>query len=290
MIPPWIDRAEYPFEPRRLAVDGVAMSYVDEGDGPMVLMVHGTPSWSFLYRHLVRGLRDAFRCVVPDLPGFGLSDKPPGDGYRPEDQAGRLTAFIDALGLKDITLVVHDFGGPIGLAHAIDRPTDVCRLVLFNTWMWSLARNRHYAWPARLMSTRLGRLLYERLGFSVNVLWRHAVRDARYTPAVHAHYAAALRDPAARHASWIYARELLASSAWFDGLWQRRERIASIPALLLWGMKDPAFATALPRWRALFADAEVVEWPDVGHAPPEVRGAESATRVRRFLEAAGRNP
>ena len=290
MIPPWIDRAEYPFEPRRLAVDGVAMSYVDEGDGPMVLMVHGTPSWSFLYRHLVRGLRDAFRCVVPDLPGFGLSDKPPGDAYRPEDQAGRLTAFIDALGLKDVTLVVHDFGGPIGLAHAIDRPTNVRRLVLFNTWMWSLAGDRQYAWPARLMSTRLGRLLYERLGFSVNVLWRHAVRDARYTPAVHAHYAAALRDPAARHASWIYARELLASSAWFDGLWQRRERIASIPALLLWGMKDPAFATALPRWRALFADAEVVEWPDVGHAPPEVRGAESATRVRRFLEAAGRNP
>ena len=290
MIPAWVDRAEYPFEPRRLAVGGVAMSYVDEGDGPTVLMVHGTPSWSFLYRHLVRGLRDAFRCVVPDLPGFGLSGKPPGDAYRPEDQARRLTAFIDALGLKDITLVVHDFGGPIGLAHAIDRPTDVCRLVLFNTWMWSLARNRRYAWPARLMSTRLGRLLYERLGLAVNVLWRHAVRDARYTPAVHAHYAAALRDPAARHASFIYARELLRSSGWFDGLWQRRERIASIPALLVWGMKDPAFATALPRWRALFADVEVVEWPDVGHAPPEVRGAASAARVRRFLEAPRRTP
>ena len=290
MIPAWIDRAEYPFAPRRLAVDGVAMSYLDEGEGPTVLMVHGTPSWSFLYRHLVRELRDAFRCVVPDLPGFGLSDKPPGDAYRPEDQARRLAAFIDALGLKDLTLVVHDFGGPIGLAHAIDRPTNVRRLVLFNTWMWSLAGNRPYVWPARLMSTRLGRLLYERLGFSVNVLWRQAVRDARYTPAIHAQYTAALRAPAARHASFIYARELLGSSAWFDGLWQRRDCIASIPALLVWGMKDPAFATALPRWRALFAEAEVVEWPDVGHAPPEVRGAESAARVRRFLETPRRTP
>jgi haloalkane dehalogenase len=285
MIPAWVDRAEYPFAPRRLAVDGVAMSYVDEGDGPTVVMVHGTPSWSFVYRHLVRGLRDAFRCVVPDQPGFGLSDKPPGDAYRPEDQARRLSAFIDVLGLKDLTLVVHDFGGPIGLAHAIDRPMNVHRLVLFNTWMWSLRSDRRFAWPGRLMSSRLGRLAYERLGFAVNVLWRQALRDAQYTPALHAQYTAALRDPAARHASWIYARELLGSSAWFDALWQRRERLAAIPALLVWGMKDPAFAGALPRWRALFTHAEVVEWPDVGHAPPEVRGAQAAARVRRFLEA-----
>jgi haloalkane dehalogenase len=290
MTPAWVDRAEYPFTTRRLAVDGAAVSYVDEGEGPTVLMVHGTPSWSFLYRHLVRGLRDGFRCVVPDLPGFGLSDKPPGDAYRPEDQARRLTAFIDALGLKDLTLVVHDFGGPIGLAHAIDRPANVRRLVIFNTWMWSLAGNRHYEWPARLMSSRLGRLLYERLGFSVNVLWRQALRDARYTSAVHAQYTAAVRDPAARHATWIYARELLGSSAWFDALWQRRDRIARTPALLVWGSKDPAFATALPRWRALFGDADVVEWADVGHAPPEVRGPESAVLVRRFLEAPRRTP
>ena len=288
MTPEWLDRAEYPFATRRLTVDGVAMNYVDEGDGPTVLMVHGTPSWSFLYRHLVRGLCDGFRCVAPDLPGFGLSERPPGDAYRPKDQAWRLTAFIDALGLKDLTLVVHDFGGPIGLAHAIDRPATVRGLVIFNTWMWSLEGNRQYEWPARLMSSRLGRLLYERLGVSVNVLWRRAVRDPRYTPRIHAQYAAAAADPAARHATWIYARELLASGAWFDALWQRRERIAGIPALLLWGSRDPVFASALPRWRTVFADADVVEWPDVGHAPPEVRGPEAAARVRRFLEASRR--
>lgn len=290
MIPRWVDRAEYPFAPRRVTVDGVVMSYVDEGQGPAVLMVHGTPSWSFVYRHLVRGLREGFRCVVPDLPGFGLSDRPPGDEYRPEDQARRLSAFIDVLGLKDLTLVVHDFGGPIGLAHALDRPGNVRRLVLFNTWMWSLAGDRRYERPARLMSSALGRLLYERLGFSVNVLWRQAVRDARYTPAIHAHYTAALRDRAARHATWIYARELLGSSAWFHELWQRRDRLVSIPALLVWGMRDPAFASALPRWRAAFTKAEVVEWPDVGHAPQEVRGPEAAALVRRFLEAPRRMP
>jgi haloalkane dehalogenase len=162
--------------------------------------------------------------------------------------------------------------------------------VLFNTWMWSLAGDRHFEWPARLMSSRLGRLLYERLGFAVNVLWRRAVRDTRYTSKVHAQYAAALRDPAARHASWIYARELLGSSPWFDALWQRRDRITSLPTLLVWGTKDPAFATALPRWRAALTDAEIVEWADVGHAPSEARGPESAALVRRFLEAPRRTP
>ena len=288
MTPAWVDRAEYPFATRRVNVEGLGVSYVDEGDGPTVLMVHGTPTWSFLYRHLVRGLRDGFRCVAPDLPGFGLSDKPAGDAYRPDDQARRLTGFVDAVGLKDLTLVVHDFGGPIGLAHAVERPHRVSRLVVFNSWMWSLAGERQVAWFARAVSGRLGRLLYERLAFSVRVLWRHAVRDARYTPAVHRQYTAALRHPAARHATWIYARELQRSSAWFEALWQRRDRIARVPALLVWGMKDPAFAAALPRWRTVFHDAEVVEWPDVGHAPPEVRGPESAALVRRFLEGAGR--
>ncbi|HEX3176632.1 MAG TPA: alpha/beta fold hydrolase [Methylomirabilota bacterium] len=286
MIPAWVDRSEYPFSPRRIEVEGLGISYVDEGEGPTLLMVHGTPSWSFLYRHLVRGLRDAFRCVALDLPGFGLSDKPAGDAYRPEDQARRLTRFIDALGLRDVTLVVHDFGGPIGLAHALERPDDVRSLVLFNTWMWSLADDRRHARLGRALATPVGRVLYERAGLSVNALWRPAVRDARYTPAVHAQYAAPLRDRAARHATWIYARELIGSSAWFDALWRRRRRIAQVPALLVWGSRDPAFAAALARWRGVFTEAEVVEWRDVGHAPPEVRGRESAALIRRFLERA----
>ena len=288
MTPAWLDRAAYPFAPRRVEVEGVGMSYVDEGHGPTVLMVHGTPTWSFLYRHLVRGLADRYRCVAPDLPGFGLSDRPAGDAYRPADQARRLAAFADVLGLTDFALVVHDFGGPIGLSLAVDRPERVRRLVLFNTWMWSLAGERRYRWLGRALSGRAGRLLYERLGFSVNVLWRHAVRDPRYTAAVHAQYAAAAGDRAARHATWIYARELLGSSAWFDGLWQRRSRLAAMPALLVWGLADPAFGAVLPCWRGVFREVDVVEWPDVGHAPQEVRGPEAAALVRGFLEGARR--
>jgi len=104
--------------------------------------------------------------------------------------------------------------------------------------MWSLAGDRQYRRVDRLFSGRLGRALYERFGFSVNVVWRHAVRDARYTRAVHRQYAAPLADSGARHATWIYMRSLLGSSAWYEALWARRERLARIPALLVWGAKD----------------------------------------------------
>jgi len=285
VTPAWLDRAEYPFASRWIEIDGARMHYVDEGHGPTVLMVHGTPTWSFLYRHLVTGLRERFRCVAPDHLGFGLSDKPAGDAYRPQDQARRLGAFVEALGLKDVSLIVHDFGGPIGLAWALDHPDQVRSLVLFNTWMWSLAGDRQYERAGRLLGGRVGRFLYERLSFSVNVLFRHAVADkTRYTRAVHAQYAAPFREPAARYATWIYARELMGSSHWYDALWCRRERLATIPALLVWGMKDPAFAKLLPRWQTVLSRAEVVAWPDVGHAPPEERGPESAALVARFLD------
>jgi pimeloyl-ACP methyl ester carboxylesterase len=283
--PAWLDTRAYPFESRTVELDGLRVHYVDEGTGPTVLFVHGLPTWSFLWRHLIAGLRDRHRCVALDLPGFGLSDKPASDAYRPEDQARRLAAFADALRLKDVALVVHDFGGPIGLSLALERPDSVSRLVLFNTWMWSLADDRRYARVGRWLSSRLGRVLYERVGFSVNVIWRHAVRDPSYTRAVHRQYAAPLAEPAARHATWIYARELLGSSAWYETLWARRERLARIPALLVWGARDPAFAKLLPRWRSLFYRAEVLELADAGHAPQETRGREVVPVVARFLDA-----
>jgi len=284
-LPGWVDTGAYPFEPRSCDVDGVRMSYVDEGQGPVVLMVHGTPSWSFLWRRLILGLSDRYRCVAPDLPGFGLSDKPAGDAYRPEDQARRLARFIEALGLKELTLVVHDFGGPIGLSHAIERPDNVRRLVLFNTWMWSFAGDRRLERAGRFFSGAVGRFLFEQARFSVNVLWRHAVSDGGYARAAHRQYAAPFADRRARHATWIYARAVIGESAWYDGLWQRRAALAGMPALLVWGLKDPAFGGCLPRWRTVFERAEVVELPDAGHAPQETRHAEVVPHVARFLEA-----
>jgi haloalkane dehalogenase len=281
VIPAWVDRRQYPFEPRTLDVGAGRVSYVDEGQGAPIVMVHGTPTWSFLYRHLIRELKGRYRCVAPDQLGFGLSDRPRGWSYRPEDQAHTLARLIDSLALKDLTLVVHDYGGPIGLAYALDRPDTVRRLVLFNTWMWSFAGERRIERVGRILGGRLGRFLYERLGFSVRVMLRHAIADRRrYSREIERHYLRALDG----YATWVYAREMLGSSAWYDALWQRRDRIARIPALLIWGMKDPAFGHYLPRWRQVFECAEVVELPDCGHAPPEERAPESLRHLAPFLE------
>lgn len=283
MMPAWLDRREYPFESRWLDAEGGRMHYVDEGQGAPIVMVHGTPTWSFMYRHLVKALRQRYRCLAPDHLGFGLSERPVAWSYRPEDQARNLARFIDTLGLKDLTLVVHDFGGPLGLAYALDHPGNVRRLVIFNTWMWATAGDRHFEVFGRLLSGRIGRVLYERLGFSVRVMLRHVMVDkTRYTRAVARHYLRALDG----HATWIYAREVLGSSAWYAALWARRERLEKIPALLVWGMKDPAFGAYLPRWRSVFRRAEVLALEDCGHAPPEERAPELLPTLERFLQAA----
>jgi haloalkane dehalogenase len=283
VTPAWLDRGEYPFRSHRLDVGVGRLHYVDEGRGAPVLMVHGTPTWSFLYRHLIKALRGRHRCVVPDHLGFGLSDRPVGWSYRPQDQARNLARLVDALGLEDLTLVVHDFGGPIGLSYAIEHPERVRRLVLFNTWMWATAGDRRFEVFGRLLSGRLGRFLYTRLGFSVRVMLRHAIADKRrYTRGVDRHY---LR-PLDGHATWVYAREVLGSSAWYESLWQRRDRIARMPTLLVWGMRDPAFGRYLERWRGVFERVQVVELPDCGHAPPEERAPEVLPFLHQFLEVA----
>ncbi|MBL0020118.1 MAG: alpha/beta fold hydrolase [Bacteroidetes bacterium] len=112
----WFNSTEYPFESKYLQIGPHQMHYIDEGKGPTILFIHGTPTWSFLYRKQIHALAGNFRCVAIDNIGFGLSDKPEIADYSPEWHSQNLEKLVEALQLKDITLVVHDFGGPIGLS------------------------------------------------------------------------------------------------------------------------------------------------------------------------------
>ena len=282
----WVDRSVYPFESRFIDVDGGRMHYVDEGAGRPLLMVHGTPTWSFLYRRLVAELSRSYRVIAPDHIGFGLSEKPRHWSYRPEDHARNLATLIERLALTDVALVVHDFGGPIGLSYAIEHPENVRGLVLFNTWMWSLVGS-----PAervsRFMAGPIGRFLYERLNVSPRVLVKAAFGDKRkLTKQVHRHYIEAFPSSAERRAPWVLAKELIGSTDWYESLWRRRERIVGKPALLLWGMKDPAFGPdALARWKELFRDARVIEFPEAGHFVQEESPEEAARLIEEFLSS-----
>jgi haloalkane dehalogenase len=267
----WLDREMYPFQPNFFETSAGHMHYVDEGSGPPVVMIHGTPSWSFLYRRLIKTLASDHRVIAPDHLGFGLSDKHEDASYRPVDHADRLRQLIEALELQDITLIVHDFGGSIGLAYALDAADNVKRLVLLNTWMWSLRDNKMVVRASRLFGGPVGKFLYKQLNFSPRFLMKMAFGNKqRLTATLHRHYTAVFPTPASRQAPWVLARELVGASDWYDTLWQRRDRLRHKPALLLWGMKDPLIPQdALERWQTVFEDARIETYPDAGHFVPE---------------------
>ncbi len=153
----------YPFTSHNLDLDGLAYHYLDEGSGDPVVMVHGNPSWSFYYRNLVLALRDRYRCIVPDHMGCGYSDKPSDDRYdytlsRRIDDLERL---LEQLGINDnITLVVHDWGGMIGMGYAVRHPQSIKRIVILNTAAFHLPTEKPFPLALKICrDTLLGTLL-----------------------------------------------------------------------------------------------------------------------------------
>jgi pimeloyl-ACP methyl ester carboxylesterase len=283
MEPVWLDPTTYPFTSRYLDLAMGRMHYVDEGQGEPIVFVHGTPTWSFLYRDLIKRLSARYRCVAPDQIGFGLSDKPVNWTYRPANHTCNLATLVEHLDLRTITLIVHDFGGPIGLGYAVDHPDNVAQLVVFNTWMWSLADDPQARRVDRLVRGALGKFLYTRLNasprFLLPALWAN---KATLTPEVRKAYTAVHPRAQDRMGMYHLARELLGSSEWYSGLWERRARLANIPALLLWGLKDTTFGPALGRWREVFPQAQIITCPDAGHFVMEEEPS-AGEHVERFI-------
>ena len=283
MLPAWLDRSEYPFAPRFVELAPGRMHYVDEGNGDPILFVHGTPTWSFDYRHLIKALSPQARCIAPDLFGFGLSDRPADFEYSPEAHAREVKAFVDALGLTRFTLVVHDFGGPIGLPLLLDSPDRVARLVVMNSFMWPI-EDPSMLRAARFVGSSVGRRMYRQLNFSLRVLMPTSYGDRKkLTPALHRQYLEVFKNKDARvlvlHA---LARALTQSSAFYAQLLSKADRLKSTPTLLVWGMKDRAFGPPfLTRWKGLAPHAAVEEIAEAGHWPHE----ESPERVVNALRA-----
>ena len=269
-LPSWVDRALYPFPLRTFQSDDGAMSYVDVGPSVSegtILVVHGTPSWSFEFREVISALAGRYRVIAPDHLGFGLSDKPVEAGYTPADHTRRLLALVDALDLTDITLVVHDFGGPIGLPVALDRPARVKRVVVLNSWMWSNEGDAGIERIDRLVKSALGRFLYLGLNFSPKVILPSVFGDRRrLTEVLHAQYLGPFPRRADRHGLYGMARALGGENAHYDALWARRAELNGVPLSIVWGMADPAFSSKhLARWREAFPRAVITEVAGVGH-------------------------
>jgi pimeloyl-ACP methyl ester carboxylesterase len=266
-LPGWVDRQAFPFARHYFEVDGHRLHYVDEGHGPTVLLVHGTPSWSWEWRHVIKDLARDHRVLCLDMLGFGLSDQVPDAAYRPADHTRRLHGFVDGLDLQDITLAVHDYGGPIGLGWAVDHPGRVRKLLLTNTFAWS---DKGLGRVGGFFGTWLGRMLYLRFNISPRFIAPMAWGDRKkLTPDIQRHYLGPFPTPASRIPLWWLAKELRGSAEWFDSVAGRLD-VLRVPTAMVWGMKDPAFGPPfLARWRTLFPEARVTPLAGVGHFPQE---------------------
>lgn len=282
----WINRDEYPFKSNFLKLDMGRLHYIDEGSGDPIVMVHGNPTWSFLYRHLIKGLSKKYRCIASDHIGFGLSDKPEAWSYLPEDHANNLKIFIEKLDLRDITLIVQDWGGPIGLSYAISKPDNVKRIIIMNTWMWSVKGDPYYERFSSFMGGAVGRFLIRRFNFFVRVVMKKAMGDKSKLPeSIHQHYFKPLENPVERKGCWTFPKQIIASSSWLGSLWLQKGKIKDKPALILWGMKDIAFREQeLNRWAELFSDSKIIRFDNVGHFVQEEKGSELCLIIEDFME------
>jgi haloalkane dehalogenase len=282
----WIDRKEYPFVSRYFQTPAGKLHYVDEGDGQPIVMLHGNPTWSFLYRNLIKQLSPRYRCIAPDHIGFGLSDKPADWAYLPEEHAKNLSALIEHLGLKNVTLVVQDWGGPIGMHYAVTHPENVTRLIVMNTWAWPVNRDFHYISFSAFMGGPIGRLLIRKRNFFARTFMRAAFGDkSKLSTAAHQHYLRALPTAADRKGCYVFPKQIVDSTPWLEQIWNKVAALRDKPTLFVWGMKDVAFREKeLQRWQNALPNSQTVRLATVGHFVQEEAPEELAKAVAAFLD------
>jgi haloalkane dehalogenase len=274
---------EFPFTPHFVDQDGLRMHYLDEGEGDPVLCLHGEPTWSYLYRKMIPGVATVARVVAPDYFGFGRSDKPTDIGWYTFDrQCASIVRLVEELDLRRLTLVMQDWGGPIGLRLAVEQPDRVARLVILNTGV-SGGRPPSEVWLRfrDLVRTAGGEFQPGRL------IRRGAVRGL--TEDIENAYDAPFPTPESKAGALAFA-ELVPTEPEHPNtapLLAIRDALRTWdkPALVLFGDSDPIFAPevahAISRLIPGALPAELV--PNAGHYVQEDAGEELAARVVEFL-------
>lgn len=228
MMGEWLDKREYPFTPEFFDLPIGRMHYVDQGDtNHASVMVHGNPAWSFTYRKLIKCLSKKYRCIALNHIGFGLSDKPTEWDYLPENHAINFEKHLNHLDVQSITLIVGDWGGPIGLSYAVNNPDRIKSIVITNTWMWPVKGILHFEMFSRIMGGFIGNILIKRYNFFVKVLMRKMFR-AEIAQSVHQHYIEPLKKPMDRKGRWVFPKQIIGSSNWLANLWSKRDAISKI--------------------------------------------------------------
>jgi haloalkane dehalogenase len=280
----WVDARSYPFQHHSLHVEGGRMHYVDEGTGSPLVFVHGVPTWSYIWRNLIRGLQGEYRCVAPDLIGFGLSEAPVAFPQTPYAHCRNLSQLLDNLDLEDITLVLHGMGGPIGLSWAQDHIKRVRRIVLFNTWMYDVTEDPGVEKAVKALSGGFGHFLFVNMNSAPRLVSQMTADKSKLSDEFCRALAGPLENKDARECAWKATRQVVDGAPFFNDVWLERDKLAEIPMLLLWGLKDPIFGERHLNkiWHEFpLADVERIE--PAGHLPMEEKPAEVFSAISRWL-------
>lgn len=283
---------QFPFAPHYRTVNDVRMHFVDEGRGEPILLLHGDPTWGFLYRHFIPRLARRYRCIAPDHMGMGKSETPAAPfPYRLSHHIANLEALLLQLDLRAVTLVLHDWGGPVGLGVAARHPDRVKRLVLMNTWAAAV-------WPGgalpRLIelirSERGERFVLDRHGYLDPALLGLTFHRERLTPAVMAGYRAPFPTADSRRALLCWSRDIPVAPG--DASYDEMQRVEAglsaferTPVLLAWGMRDPVLTPQVLRWwQDRFPRAVSREADEASHFLQEDAPEQVVGWIEEFLE------
>jgi haloalkane dehalogenase len=280
------DLPGYPFQPHYADVDGMRMHYVDEGHGDPILLLHGEPDWSYLYRKMIPRLATAFRVVAPDYFGFGRSDKPTDIAWYSYDRhTASIWSLVESLGLDGITVVVQDWGGPIGLRVAAEHPERFARLVVLNTGLFVPGHN----WPTdgfiqwRNFAERVG------LDMPVGRIMQNSTQT-ELEPAVVAAYDAPFptRESKAGVAAFPLLVPLQAGDPGADAMQRTREVLASwdVRSTVIWSDGDPVFPLNAAKGMLQIlrnAGEDPIVIHGAGHMLQEDAGEEIADRILEWV-------
>lgn len=283
--PDWLPTELFPYQDHFVHLDGHSVHYVDEGEGPVLLMLHGNPTYSFLYRGIIEGLSDRFRCIAVDYPGFGLSEAAPGYDDKPESHARVLEKFVDALQLDPFTPMVQDWGGPIGMWVAARHPDRVRALVVGNTWAWPKDHDRRARWFSSTLGGPVGTQIIQGANAFVEVLVPMGVNRVKLSDEVMNAYRGPFPDEASREPTAVFPREIIGSTPFLAELSESIAALADKPTLFVWGDKDIAFTVHdLLEWKRRLPRHRTRVLKGAAHYIQEDAPEEIASEVRAWWD------
>lgn len=280
----WLAKHEYPFKSNFFQINGQQMHFVDEGKGDVLLFVHGTPSWSFDFRNQLKMLSKTYRCIAIDHVGFGLSDKPKNYDYSTQNHSATLQKFIIENNLTNITLIVHDFGGPIGLNVAIQMPERFKQFVILNSWLWSSENEPEFIKLKKILKSPLLPFLYLNLNFSPRFILPKSFGEKKLASHLKSQFTKPFSKKSERYGALAFAKSLLNDQTWFEEMWQSKNKISYKPTLFIWGMKDPVIKPHhLNKFLTGFTNHQVIKLDSCGHFPQEEETVAVSNAILQFL-------